>query len=43
VTFHFLDNVFLLYLPLEAAKRVFKGFALLNSNFRQKNYTPLPA
>ncbi len=36
VTFHFLDNVFLLYLPLEAAKRVFEGFGLLNSNFHQK-------
>ena len=43
VTLHFLDNVFLLYLPLEAAKRIFEGLALLNSNFRQKNYTSLLA
>jgi hypothetical protein len=27
-TLHFLDNVFLLYLPLEAAKRIFEGLAL---------------
>lgn len=43
VTFHFLDDVLLLYLPFEAAKRILKGFALLNPNFRQKNYTPLLA
>ena len=43
VTLYFLDDVLLLHLPFEAAKRVFKGFALLNSYFGQKNYTPLPA
>jgi hypothetical protein len=43
VTLHFLDNVLLLYLPFEAAKRVLEGLALLNSNFRQKNCTPLLA
>jgi hypothetical protein len=43
VTFHFLDDVLLLYLPFEAAKRVLEGFALLNSYFGQKNYTPLLA
>jgi hypothetical protein len=43
VTLHFLDDVLLLYLPLEAAKRIFEGFALLNSNFRQKSYTSLLA
>lgn len=43
VTFHFFNDVLLLYLPFEAAKRVLKGFALLNSYFRQKNYTPLLA
>jgi hypothetical protein len=39
VALNFLDDVFLLDLPLEPAQRVFKGFALLNSNFRQKKYT----
>jgi hypothetical protein len=43
VPFYFFDDVLLLYLALEAAKRIFEGFALLNSNFRQKNYTPLLA
>jgi hypothetical protein len=42
VTFHFLDDVFLLYLSLEAAKRVFEGLALLQSHFCQSNYTPHP-
>ena len=37
VALHFLNDVFLLYLPLETAKRIFEGFPLLNSNFRQKN------
>jgi hypothetical protein len=37
VTLHFLDDVILLDLPLEAAKRVFEGFSLLSANFRQKN------
>jgi hypothetical protein len=39
VALDFLDDVFLLDLPLEPAQCVFKGFALLNSNFRQKKYT----
>ncbi len=43
MTFYFLDDVLLLYLPFEAAKRVLEGFALLNSYFGQKNYTPLLA
>jgi len=29
VTFYFLDDVLLLYLPLEAAQRIFEGFPLL--------------
>ena len=41
VTFHFLDDVFLLYLPLEAAQCIFEGLALLQSDFSQTNYTPL--
>jgi hypothetical protein len=40
VTFHFLDDVLLLYLSFEAAKCVFEGLALLNSDFSQTNYTP---
>jgi hypothetical protein len=40
VTFDFLYDVFLLYLPLEAAKCVFKRLPLLNSNFRQKTTPP---
>ena len=43
VTFHFLDNVFLLYLPLEAAECIFEGLALLQSDFSQTDYTPLLA
>src|SRR5438552_2017161 len=43
VTFHFLDDVLLLYFPLEAAKSIFEGFALLQSDFSQTNYTPLLA
>ncbi len=39
VALDFLDDVFLLDLPLEPAQCVFKGFTLLNSNFRQKKYT----
>ena len=41
VTFHFLNNVFLLYLSLEAAKRILQGLALLNSDFSQSYCTPL--
>jgi len=36
----FLDNVFLLYLPLKAAQGIFEGFSLLQSDFCQLNYTP---
>ena len=43
MTFHFLDNVFLLYLALKTTKRVFEGFALLKSDFSQSDYTPLLA
>jgi hypothetical protein len=39
VALDFLNDVFLLDLPLEPAQCVFKGFTLLNSNFRQKKYT----
>jgi len=35
----FLDNVLLLDLTLEAAKGVFKSFALLKLYFRQTKYT----
>jgi hypothetical protein len=41
VTFHFLDDVFLLHLPFETAKRVLEGLALLKSDFSQRSYTPL--
>jgi hypothetical protein len=41
VTFHFLDDVLLLYLSLEAAKRILEGLSLLKSNFSQTDYTPL--
>ena len=37
-----LDDVFLLHLPLEAAKCIFKGFSLLQSDFCQRAYTPKP-
>jgi hypothetical protein len=30
-----LDDIFLLYLPLEAAKRTFNRFAFLNFDFSQ--------
>jgi len=41
VTFHFLDDVFLLYLPLKTAKSVLEGLALLKSDFSQSDCTPL--
>jgi len=41
VTFHFLDDVFLLYLPLKPAKCIFEGFTLLKSDFSQTTDTPL--
>jgi hypothetical protein len=40
VTFHFLNNVLSLYLSLEAPQRVFEGFSLLKSNFRQRTTPP---
>src|SRR5215475_11939568 len=40
VTLHFLDYVLLLYLPLEAAQRVFERLAFLQTYFCQRNYTP---
>ena len=39
VTLDFLDNVFGLYLALEAAQSIFKGFAFLYSNLCQEKYT----
>ncbi len=41
VTLDFLDDVLGLYLTLEPPKRVFKGFTLLKSNFRQRTANPL--
>jgi hypothetical protein len=41
VTFHFLDDVFLLYLPLETAECVLEGLALLNPDLSQTSHTPL--
>ena len=35
VTLHFLDDVLLLYLPLEPAQRIFQRFAFLNANLSQ--------
>lgn len=43
VTLYFLDGVLLLYLTLEAAKRILQGLALLNSDFSQTCCTPLLA
>jgi hypothetical protein len=42
VTLYFLDDVLGLYLPFKPAKRVFKRFTFLKSNFSQRDYTPLP-
>ncbi len=39
MTLDFLDDIFLLNLPLKPAKCIFKGFPLLNSNLCQKKYT----
>jgi hypothetical protein len=36
----FLNDVFLLYLPLKAAQGVLEGLSLLQSDFCQLNYTP---
>jgi hypothetical protein len=43
VTLYFLDDVFLLYLPLEAPQRVLQRFAFLYTNFCQKISTSKPA
>ncbi len=43
VAFNFLDDVFLLHFALETAKRILKGFTLLQSNFRQTNTPPNPS
>ena len=43
MTLHFLDDVFLLYLPLEPAERIFKRLAFLDTNFCQRGYTSQPA
>ncbi len=39
VTFHFLNDVFLLHFALEPAQCVFKRLAFLNANLCQRNYT----
>ncbi len=38
VTLHFLDDVLLLYLPLESAQSIFQRFAFLNANLRQSSH-----
>jgi hypothetical protein len=38
VAFDLFDNVFLLHLALETAKRILEGFSLLQSNFRQQTH-----
>ena len=40
MTLDLLNDVFLLHLALEPSQRIFEGFTLLNSDFRQTNYTP---
>jgi hypothetical protein len=40
VSLHFLDDVFLLHLAFETAKRILEGFSLLKSNLCQTDYTP---
>jgi hypothetical protein len=40
VTFDFLDNVFLLNLPLKPAERILKRLAFLHTNLCQIEYTP---
>jgi hypothetical protein len=40
MSFDFLDDVFLLNLPLKAAQGVFEGLSLLQSDLCQMNYTP---
>jgi hypothetical protein len=43
VTLYFLDNILLLYLTLEPAKRVLERLAFLYANFSQKRSTSEPA
>jgi hypothetical protein len=43
VTLDFLDDVFLLYLPLKPAQRIFERLAFLNANLCQKSATSKPA
>lgn len=43
VALDLLDNVFLLHLAFETAKRVLEGLALLQSNFRQTDTPPNPS
>jgi hypothetical protein len=43
VTFDFLDDVFLLNLPLKPAERILKRLAFLYANLCQIEYTPSPA
>jgi hypothetical protein len=43
VTFDFLDDVFLLNLPLKPAERILKRLAFLHTNLCQSRYTPQPA
>jgi hypothetical protein len=40
VTLDFLDDVLLLYLPLEPAQRIFERLAFLYANLCQKNPPP---
>jgi hypothetical protein len=40
VALNLLDNVFLLHLALETSQRVFEGFTLLKSDFRQLTTPP---
>ena len=40
VTLYFFNYVLSLYLPLEPSQRIFEGFTLLKSNFRQRTTPP---
>ena len=43
VAFYFFNDVFLLHFAFETAQSVFKGFTLLQSNFRQTDTPPNPS
>lgn len=43
MTLYFLDDVFLLNLPLKPAQSIFERLAFLNANFCQRVYTSKPA